>query len=123
MNKTVVPDEAALVFGLVVASGALEGVSLLQASTQPLPEVAISQVTKQHITAGEVAFAKRTTFAVLVRSLKGLEDGGVIAVGASGPLVEKPDHHVMLNPVMADQQFEIFGLMGTQGTLEWRRVG
>ena len=71
----------------MITGGTFKSISLLEAGTEPLSEMAISQVPQQHVPAGKVAFAQGTALSVLIRGLKLLKDGGVIAVGSSSPLI------------------------------------
>ncbi len=117
------PDEAALVLGLVRAGWTLEDVALLQALAQPLPEVAVCQVAQQHIAPAEVALAQRAALTLSLRRLMLSQHRVVEAAGpAAGALVQNADHDVVLDAVVPHLQLRVLALEVAVGTFEGRHL-
>jgi len=126
VDQSVVADEAPFVLGFVLALGTFVGGSLgaEHALTQPLPEMAVRQMSQQHVSAGKVAGAQRTAFPIGIVGLEALQNVLVETVEFSRPFVQVFQHHFVVESVVSGQQLVVLSLEGgAVGTLEGRMEG
>lgn len=122
MDQAIMPDKATLVFGLMSTRRALVRVTLLEALAKLLSVMTVCQVAQEHVAAGEVILAQRTRLAIAFQSFKSLENSFVVAIGLARVLVENSQHHLVVDPVMPDQELDVFALKsGANGTFEGRK--